>query len=437
VLDRARAHRDVVDLPHRRIGDEDHVVRAARQIVDQEPAGVIRGRGALVERRRSHDDVDAGCAAAVAIEHDAADAAARGAERGDRGAARRRATGRRAVESRRGGTARGEEEQHGARSHPVQPDIRARARTVHNPATAWQGSAMAESLYDLLGVKREASADDIRKAYRKLARKHHPDVNPGDKKSEDRFKKVSAAYDVLSDTKKRASYDEFGDESLQGGFDPDKAREYKRWQGARTQQRASRFDGGPIEFDFGELFGRRRGPARGHDLHTVVEMDLRQAIEGAEISVELPERGTVRVRIPPGADTGSVIRIAGKGAPGAQGGAPGDLVIETAVRPHPVLRRDGLDLYLMLPVTIDEAYNGATVDVPTFDGAVALKIPARSQSRAKLRLRGKGVGRKDTRGDLIVELDVRMPDRADDELAAALRAHRDAYSKPVREEVRL
>jgi DnaJ-class molecular chaperone len=296
---------------------------------------------------------------------------------------------------------------------------------------------MAESLYDILGVKRDASADEIRKTYRKLARKHHPDVNPGDKKSEDRFKKVSAAYDVLSDEKKRAAYDEFGDESLQGGFDPGKAREYKKWQNTRSQQRDSRFDGGPIEFDFGELFGRRRGPSRGHDLHTVLEMELRQAIEGAEIAVEIPEQGTVRVRIPPGADTGDVIRIPGKGAPGAQSGPPGDLVIETAVRPHPLLRRERLDLYLALPVTIDEAYNGATVDVPTFEGTVALKIPPRSQNHAKLRLRGKGIKRKEARGDLFVELDVRMPDRSDPELAEALRKHHDAYSAPVRQEVKL
>jgi curved DNA-binding protein len=292
---------------------------------------------------------------------------------------------------------------------------------------------MAESFYDILGVQKDASADVIRKAYRKLARKHHPDVNP-DGKSEDQFKKVSAAYEVLSDDKRRAAYDEFGEESLQGGFDPDKAREYKKWQSTRQQQRGSGFDRGPVEFDFAELFGRRRGPSRGHDLRTVVEMDLRQAIEGTEISVELPEHGTVRVRIPPGADTGSVIRLPGKGAPGAQGGPAGDLVIETEVRPHPILRREGLDLHRALPVTLDEAYNGATVEVATFDGQVALKIPPRSQNRAKLRLRGKGISRKDTRGDMIVELDIRMPDKADDELAECLRKHRDVYSAPVRQE---
>ena len=181
------------------------------------------------------------------------------------------------------------------------------------------------------------------------------------------------------------------------------------------------------------MFNRKRGPSRGQDVHATFQMDLRQAVEGAEVSIDVPEQGTVRVRIPPGADTGSVIRLAGKGAPGPRGGPPGDLVIETEVRPHPVLRRDGLDLYLTLPVTLDEAYNGASVDVPTFEGTVVLKIPPRSQNHARLRLRGKGIARKTTRGDLFVELDVRMPDQPDDALAAALRATAAAYSKPVRE----
>ena len=300
---------------------------------------------------------------------------------------------------------------------------------------------MAANLYDTLGVKRDASDDEIRKAYRKLAKKHHPDVNPGNKSAEDKFKSVSAAYEVLSDPKKRANYDEFGDAALQGGFDPAKAREYARWQDRRSQrggfQGGGFQDGGPVEFDFAELFNRRRGPTRGQDVHAVFQMDLRQAVEGAEVSIEVPDQGTVRVRIPPGADTGSVIRLPGKGGPGPRGGPPGDLVIETEVRPHPLIRRDGLDLTLTLPVTLEEAYNGASIDVPTFDGTVVLKIPPRSQNGARLRLRGKGVERKSTRGDLFVELDVRMPDRADDKLAAALRNASGAYSKPVREGLEL
>ncbi len=297
---------------------------------------------------------------------------------------------------------------------------------------------MAESLYDILGVAKDATHDAIRKTYRKLARKHHPDVNPGDTAAETAFKKISAAYEVLSDEKKRAAYDEFGDDSMKGGFDPDKAREYTRWQNTR-QQRTSRYaEQGPVDFDFGEMFGRQaRGPMRGSDMQASVEIDLRQAIEGTELAADLPGHGTVRVRIPKGADTGSLLRVPGKGSPGRNGGPPGDLVIETVLRPHPHLRREGLDLHLDLPITLSEAYNGGTVDVPTFDGPVVLKIPPRTQQRAKLRLRGKGVSRKDERGDMIVSLDVRMPDTQDEVLAAALRAGDAAYQKPVREGVTL
>jgi curved DNA-binding protein len=258
-------------------------------------------------------------------------------------------------------------------------------------------SAMAETPYEILGVPKTADAETIRKAYRKLARKHHPDVNPGDTKAEDAFKRVSAAYEVLSDDKKRAAYDEHGEASQQSGFDPEQARAHQEWQRAR-RERASRYEEGPVEFDFSELFGRARGPAQGADMHATVQMELRQAVEGAEVTLDLPGQGTVRVRIPPGADNGSIIRIPGK-------------------------------------VTLDEIYNGATIEVPTFDGPVMLKVPPRTQSGAKLRLRGKGIARKDTRGDLIVTLEPRMPDRPDDTLAAALRASAAAYSTPVRKEV--
>lgn len=313
---------------------------------------------------------------------------------------------------------------------------------------------MKENLYDILGLSKSASSDDIRKAYRKLARKYHPDVNPGDKEAEATFKKVAAAYDVLGDDEKRKLYDEFGEESLAGGFDPEKARAYQSWKQARSQGarpfRGQSSEG--VEFDFGDLFGfaggadvgggagfgrrgRGRGPVRGPDMHAMVDMDLRQAITGGEVSLDVPGKGPVKVRIPPGADSGSVIRLRGKGAPGPQGGQPGDLVIETRVKPHPRVKREGLDLHLVLPVTLDEAYNGATVEVPTFTTSVKLRIPPLTQPGAKLRVRGHGVPRKDKKGDLIVELDVRLPDKASDELAEAIKASRDAYSIPVRKEL--
>jgi curved DNA-binding protein len=295
---------------------------------------------------------------------------------------------------------------------------------------------MAESLYEVLGVAKTASAEEMRKAYRKLARKHHPDVNPGDPSAEGTFKKLAAAYEVLSDEAKRKAYDEFGDASLQSGFDPDKAREYARWQESR-QRRASSFGDaeGPIDFDLSDLFQRQapRGPLRGRDLYTSIDIDLRQAIDGTELTADLPSHGTVHVRIPRGADNGDTLRVRGKGSPGQNGGPAGDLVIETIVRPHPLVRRQGLDLHLTLPITVNEAYNGASVNVPTFDGSVVLKVPSRTNQHATLRLRGKGVERKDQRGDMLIEIDVRMPDIADDAFAEALSTSDKLYTTPIRE----
>jgi DnaJ-class molecular chaperone len=151
----------------------------------------------------------------------------------------------------------------------------------------------------------------------------------------------------------------------------------------------------------------------------------------------LHDQRTITVRIPPGAEDGSVLTVRGKGGPGRNGGPPGNLVIETRVQPHPHFRREGLDLFLTLPVTVAEAYSGASVSIPTLDGTVQLKIPPRSQTGSKLRLRGKGVARKDERGDLMVELSVRLPDQADEAFATAAAAASALYSEPVREEIRL
>jgi curved DNA-binding protein len=304
---------------------------------------------------------------------------------------------------------------------------------------------MAESrdLYGRLGLSKGASADEIKKAYRTLARKWHPDVNPGPE-SEQRFKEISVAYDVLSDPDRRKLYDEFGDAGLREGFDPEVARAHRHWQ--------SRGDVPPgfdeVPFDLGDLESffrrepRRRRPARGDDLHAVVELDLAEALRGSEIRLQVPDPAggtpaTVTVRIPPGADSGDVLTVKGRGLPGPAGGPPGDVVIETRVRPHPHFERDGLDLSLKLPVTWFEAYAGATVDVPTLEGSVKLKIPPRSQTGSRLRLKGKGVARKGKRGDLYAELVVRVPDRADEQLLRALERTSDLYEQPVRAGVSL
>jgi len=295
-----------------------------------------------------------------------------------------------------------------------------------------------KDLYESLGVAKGASDDEIRKAYRKLARKHHPDVNPGDKKAEEQFKEISAAYDVLSNPDKRKAYDEFGEESLRGGFDPEKAREYQRWQTSRRaagrpfEREIFGFDGSDLRDlgdlgdlgGFGDLFGHKRRQRRPETLLAQVEVDFVQALRGTEIRLEVPGQGTVTVRIPPGAADGDRLRA-------------GNIMVEMAVRAHPFFRREGLDLHLKLPVTLDEIMNGAAVDVPTMDGPVKLKIPVSSQPGALLRLREKGVRRGGKRGDLIVELDLRLPDQPAEELARAAKAAAGAYSHPVREGIRL
>ncbi len=376
--------------------------------------------------------------------------------------------------------------------------------------------AEEKDLYAVLGVSKGASADELRRSYRRLARKYHPDVNPGDKQAEERFKEVSAAYDVLSDTDKRKLYDEFGMAGLREGFDPEKARAYQSWSRGRA---ATGFGGGEPGFDFdfdvGDIFGdvfggqqrRRAGePRRGHggDLLAVVEIDLAQAIRGSEVQLQVPaaktceacqgsgnelgskertcpecggsgrrqvvrgpmrmsavcptcggagvlrtpchscggsgkqvEQQTVTVRIPPGADDGSRLRVPKRGEPGVGGGPPGDLVIETRVRPHPHFRRQGLDLYLRLPVSLAEAYNGATVEVPTPTGTVKLKIPPRSQQGSEMRLRNKGVARGGQAGDLYVTLDVRVPEVDDEEVRHAVEAASRGYRRPLREGIAL
>jgi molecular chaperone DnaJ len=378
---------------------------------------------------------------------------------------------------------------------------------------------MAESkdLYAVLGVARDATDEVIRKAYRKLARKYHPDVNPGNHDAETRFKEISAAYDVLSDPAKKKLYDEFGAEGLAGGFDPEKARAYQSWSaGRRTAGSADDGSRGGFDFNLEDLLrrarpgggfaggARARGPEVGQDVVATVELDFLDALKGVEVEFRVPQhrpcptchgagdqpgtkpetcdeckgtgraqvvRGpmnfmtncprcggegklrtpcgtcggagsvasdeTTKVRIPAGADDGSELRVRGKGVPGRSGGPAGDLLIRTRVRPHPYLRREGLDLHLALPITVGEAYAGATIDVPTPSGAVQMKVPPRSQTGSRLRLRGKGVARGDSQGDFYVELTVRIPDVDDAALAETLRAAERLYSRPVREAIRL
>jgi curved DNA-binding protein len=297
---------------------------------------------------------------------------------------------------------------------------------------------MAEDLYRVLGVERGADDATIKKAYRKLAKDLHPDKNPGNKQAEARFKSVNHAFDVLSDSKKRKLYDEFGEEGLREGFDPMRARQYQQW--ATGQSRAGRGGGGfegTINVEdlfgnagaqggfgdmFGDLFGRQRrarGPVKGPDLESEVTIDFGSAVRGTTLELRPQGRAgsPVTVRIPPGAAEGSRVRIPGQGAPSSSGGPAGDLILEIHVEPHPYFRRDGDDLHLDLPVTVSEAYKGARVRAPTIDGAVTLKVPERTQSGNVVRLRGKGVARKGKEpGDLYVHFMVHVPTQGGAEL---------------------
>lgn len=292
-------------------------------------------------------------------------------------------------------------------------------------------------LYDVLGVPRSATADDIKKAYRRLARKYHPDVNPNDKRAEEKFKEVTAAAEVLQDPKRRALYDEFGADSLRSGFDAAKADAYRQWKRQGAPRGGMPFDFGDFQevrvgdygtFDFGsifeDLFGRagprgrggpRRGPVAQQGAHAeaLIEVDLRDAVLGAERDVRIDGK-TLRVRIPKGVVDGSTIRLSGQGAPGAHGGAAGDLYLTVRLRKHPWVRRDGKDLYVDLPVTVPEAARGGEVQLPTFEGPVMLRIPPGTQSGTKLRLRGKGMPdlRGGERGNLYAVVQIVLPDRA-------------------------
>jgi molecular chaperone DnaJ len=367
-----------------------------------------------------------------------------------------------------------------------------------------------QDYYETLGVKRNASAEDIRKAYRRLARKHHPDLNPGDKAAGERFKKVQDAYDVLSDPKKKQMYDQYGFYSENGfpqgapgggashgpnfgGFDFE---EYMRGAPGGGAGAGPQEDSGGFRFTdiFSQMFGRegRKAagqPQKGADLEYALNIDFWQAIRGTQIAINVtrqevcavcsgsgtaggnstvcPEcngsgnvtqmagamkfsltcprcNGTGRlrntcpnchgdgriastervdVRIPAGAQTGSRLRVAGKGNAGTMGAPPGDLYITVRVEPHPLFERNGDDIEIKLPVRVDEAGLGTKLEVPTIDGRALLKIPQGTKNGQKLRLREKGVmnARKGTRGDQIVEIVLETPDTGNERVRELLR----------------
>jgi molecular chaperone DnaJ len=374
------------------------------------------------------------------------------------------------------------------------------------PATSKQ------DYYETLGVSRAAKEDEIRKTYRKLARKFHPDLNPGDKSAEERFKKVQEAYDILSDPKKRQVYDQYGFYSDNippggpggggpgagagqpgmgfGGFD------FSDYANHQSGDASAGGGTGAFRDIFSQFFGNRRGeqpgtggPEKGSDLEYGLDIDFWQAIRGTQVRLSvarqevcetcngsgsvggssticpecdgtgnvtqmagamkfsltcprcdgkgrlrnvcptchgdgrLSKPETVEVRIPPGAQSGSRLRVAGKGNAGRMGGGAGDLYITVRVEPHAFFRRDGDDIHIQVPVTVSEAGLGAKIEVPTIDGRALLKVPQGTQNSQKFRLREKGVmnGRKNQRGDEIVEVVIQAPKVQDERTRELLR----------------
>lgn len=264
--------------------------------------------------------------------------------------------------------------------------------------------------YKILGVSKDADAATIKKAYRKLAKDLHPDANAGDKNIEEKFKAVSEAYDVVSDPKRRAEYDEarrYGAAGPMGGG----RRGPGGFPGGQNVNVEDLFGGGDLSDIFGGLFGggRQRGPRKGADLETSVTISFEDSIHGVTMPLRL-STGNISARIPAGVKNDQRIRLKGKGQAGEPGAPAGDLFINVAVSPHPVFGRDGDNLTVTVPIRFDEAVNGADIKVPVLDGpAVTIRIPAGTKTGAKFRARGKGVVRPEKSGDLIVSVDIAVP----------------------------
>ncbi len=293
-------------------------------------------------------------------------------------------------------------------------------------------TALAQDPYQELGVARQASKDEIKRAFRKLAKQLHPDKNPGDKAAEERFKRISAAFDLLGDEEKRRKFDRGeidadGREVMRGyaGGDPFGGGGFRGGPGGPGAGAA--FEGVDLNDILGEMFGARgaqRGgggfggfggggaPQRGSDVRAQLEIDLEDAILGARKRISFSDGRTIDVTIPKGAAEGQVLRLKGQGSPGRAGA--GDALIELAIRPHPVFRREGDHLVMDLPVSVPDAVLGAKVEAPTPEGPVTLTVPKGSNAGSTLRLKGRGLpGARGARGDLLARLQIVLPETGD------------------------
>ena len=289
---------------------------------------------------------------------------------------------------------------------------------------------MAEDLYNILGVSRQASQDEIKRQYRKLAKELHPDLNPNDEVVAERFKRISAAHSILADPKKRARYD-------LGEIDETGEANYRGYNpfgggggGRRYQQGGGTLDDDALQDLFAEMFGQRgRGgggfarASRGRDVSYKLKIDFIEAAKGGKKRVAMGDGQTLDLTIPVGIEDGQTLRLRGKGQGGDYGGASGDALVEIQIKPHPLFKREGRDVHLEIPISISEAGLGAQIEVPTIDGPVTVKVPKGSNSGTMLRLKGKGIAgpKGSAPGNQYVLLKIVMPKTIDADLETFLR----------------
>ena len=294
---------------------------------------------------------------------------------------------------------------------------------------------LEKDFYATLGVSKDATADEIKKSYRKLARKYHPDANPDDTSAEQRFKEITEANTVLSDPQQRQEYDQLRTMGAggarfsapgagQGGFDDIFSGLFGQGGGRGFSDMFSGFGGGGASGGqgFGPGFGQPA--AKGADIKSGVTISFTDAVQGATVHVNTGYGAPTEARIPAGVKDGQTVRVKGKGQQGA--GGRGDLMVKVSVTSHPVFERDDHNIRLKVPVTFSEAVLGTTIEVPTLDGSVKIGVPAGSSSGRVLRLRGRGVKTAQQTGDLLVELVIEVPAELSEAAMAAVEAYRDA-----------
>ncbi len=296
---------------------------------------------------------------------------------------------------------------------------------------------MSDDPYSVLGVSKDASDAEIKKAYRRIAKDCHPDLKPGDAEAEAKFKAAAAAYDLLKDPEKRKQYDN-GEIDASGQERPQQHYYRDYAEAAGNPYRGRTADADDMSDIFAEFmrgrggFGGHRSQefhAPGHNLSYSLQISFLDAVFGASQKLTLPDGDRIEVKIPAGITDGQTIRLRGKGAPGYGEGPAGDALVTVSVAPHPIFDRQGDDIHITLPITIDEAVLGGKVPAPTIDGGVNVSVPAGTSSGKTLRLRGKGVKKRGSsdRGDQLIELTVSMPGKIDDDLKDFMQTWRETH----------